>query len=300
VQPRIAIITTVEPAHLEFFPSVEAIADAKAEIFEGMDKDGIAILNRDNPHFDRLAAAARRQGLGRIVGFGEHADAEARLLDYVPDARGSRVSATILGERVDYHLAAAGRHWAINSLAALTAAKLAGARLVVAAAALANLAPLKGRGQRLHIHMSGGAFELIDESYNASPAAVRAAFAVLGQVQPGAGGRRIAVLGDMRELGPNAAQMHAALAADLQAAGIDLAFTAGPLMAALNKALPAKRRGAHAADSNALVPAIVAAVRPGDVVLVKGSLGSRMGPIVDALKALGGGGTLPRAANCHH
>jgi UDP-N-acetylmuramoyl-tripeptide--D-alanyl-D-alanine ligase len=300
VRPRIAIITTVEPAHLEFFASVEAIADAKAEIFEGMDKDGVAILNRDNAHFDRLADAARRQGVGRIVGFGRHAEAEARLLDCTADATGSRVSASILGERVDYRLAVPGQHWAINSLAALAAAKLAGARLVVAAAALANLAPLKGRGQRLHIHMSGGAFELIDESYNASPAAVRAAFAVLGQVQPGAGGRRIAVLGDMRELGPDAAQMHAALAADLQAAGIDLAFTAGPLMAALNKALPAKRRGSHAADSNALVPAIVAAVRPGDVVLVKGSLGSRMAPIVEALKALGGGGTLPRAANCHH
>ncbi|HET6223307.1 MAG TPA: cyanophycin synthetase, partial [Dongiaceae bacterium] len=172
--------------------------------------------------------------------------------------------------------------------------------LAVAAAALANLAPLKGRGQRLHIHMPGGAFELIDESYNASPAAMRAAFAVLGQVRPGAGGRRIAVLGDMRELGAEGPQLHAALAGDLQAAGVDLVFTAGPLMAALDKALPAKRRGAHAADSAAVIPAVLAAVRPGDVVLVKGSLGSRMAPVVDALKALGGGGALPRAANCHH
>jgi UDP-N-acetylmuramoyl-tripeptide--D-alanyl-D-alanine ligase len=300
VRPAIAIITTVEPAHLEFFPSVEAIADAKAEIFEGMDKDGVAILNRDNAHFDRLADAARHQGIGRIVGFGRHAEGEARLLDCTADAAGSRVSASILGERIDYRLAIPGQHWAINSLAALAAARLAGAKLAAAAAALANLAPLKGRGQRVRIHMPGGAFELIDESYNASPAAMRAAFAVLGQVRPGAGGRRIAVLGDMRELGAEAPQLHAALAGDLQAAGVDLVFTAGPLMAALDKALPTKRRGAHAADSGAVIPAVLAAVRPGDVVLVKGSLGSRMAPVVDALKALGGGGALPRAANCHH
>ncbi|MGH6932474.1 MAG: UDP-N-acetylmuramoylalanyl-D-glutamyl-2,6-diaminopimelate--D-alanyl-D-alanine ligase [Dongiaceae bacterium] len=302
VRPAVAIITTVEPAHLEFFPSVEAIADAKAEIFEGMATDRVAILNRDSTHFARLAAKARNQGLTRIIGFGRHPGAEARLIDCRLNSVASEVSADILRARVTFRLNLPGLHQAMNSLAVLAAAQMVGAELGAAAGALGQLVPLEGRGQRGRVALANGSFELIDESYNASPAAVRAAFQVLGQAKPGIGGRRIAVLGDMRELGPSAAEIHAGLATDLRANGIDLVFSAGPLMAALDRALPAKMRGGHAPDSLSLIAAVVDAVRAGDVVLVKGSLGSRMAPIVAALRDLdraGAGTTPPRAANGH-
>ena len=298
VRPKVAIITTVEPAHLEFFPSVEAIADAKAEIFEGMDAESVAILNRDNPHFGRLAERATMQGIARIVSFGRHAEAQARLVDSTLSAASSRISADILGDAVGYRLQMPGAHWALNSLAALAAAKCVGVDLAAAAAALAQLQPLKGRGQRVKIPLAAGSIELIDESYNASPAAMRAAFLVLAQTRPASGGRRIAVLGDMRELGETARLLHADLAPDLKAARADLVFTCGPLMEWLHVSLPDAMRGSHALDSQALVPAVVGAVHAGDVVLVKGSLGSRMAPIVEALRALEGAGpALPRAAN---
>jgi UDP-N-acetylmuramyl-tripeptide synthetase/UDP-N-acetylmuramoyl-tripeptide--D-alanyl-D-alanine ligase len=298
VRPKVAIITTVEPAHLEFFPSVEAIADAKAEIFEGMDGESVAILNRDNPHYQRLAESATARGVGRVVSFGRHAEAQARLVDSTLSAASSRISADILGDNVEYRLQMPGAHWALNSLAVLAAATCVGADLAAAAAALSRLEPLKGRGQRVRIPLAGGSIELIDESYNASPAAMRAAFQVLAQTRPASGGRRIAVLGDMRELGETARLLHADLAPDLKAARADLVFTCGPLMEWLHVSLPDAMRGGHAPDSQALVPMVVNAVQAGDVVLVKGSLGSRMAPIVEALRALEGAGqALPRAAN---
>jgi UDP-N-acetylmuramoyl-tripeptide--D-alanyl-D-alanine ligase len=156
--------------------------------------------------------------------------------------------------------------------------------------------PLKGRGLRFSVTLANGPFEVIDESYNANPVAVAAALAVLGRAKPGAGGRRVVVFGDMLELGPDAPRLHAGLAAAVAAAGVDLAFTAGPLMRHLHDALPAARRGAHGADAAALIPVVAAALRPGDVVLVKGSLGSRMSPLVEALRGLDGRG-LGRAAN---
>jgi UDP-N-acetylmuramoyl-tripeptide--D-alanyl-D-alanine ligase len=306
VRPEVSIITTIEPAHLEFFGSVEAIADAKAEIFEGMPRSGTAILNRDNPQYAHLVGKAKAQGLGRIVGFGRHPDAEARLIDCSLHATCSAVTASILGERIDYCIGAPGLHWVMNSLAVLAAVKAIGADLGAAAARFAKLTPPKGRGQRKRIALAGGPFHMIDESYNASPAAMRAAFAVLGQSAVAQGGRRIAVLGDMRELGSGGGRMHAELAPDLLAAKVDLVFTAGPLSAELAAALPAAKRGAHAPDTAALAPIVAAAVRPGDVVLVKGSLGSRMSVIVEALAALdtgeGNGNSdtrLPRAANGH-
>jgi len=286
VRPMVAIITTIEPAHLEFFPSLDAIADAKAEVFDGMDSDGIAILNRDNAQFDRLAGKARARGLSRIIGFGRHAEAQSRLLTCTMDDAGSTVGAEVMGERIDYRLGLPGMHWVINSLAVLAAIKAAGADARAGAAALANLSALKGRGQQHDIAFKGGKIRLIDESYNASPAAMRAAIAVLAAATPGPGGRRIAVLGDMRELGPQAPLLHAGIAPDLMALGIDLVFTAGPLMAVLADMLPVERRAGHAPDSMTLLPLLLARLNPGDVVLVKGSLGSRMGPIVEALKAL--------------
>ena len=298
VRPDLAIITTIEAVHLEFFASVAAIADAKAEIFEGMDPGGIAILNRDNDQFERLAVAAHARRLSRIIGFGEHPAAEARLIDCRLEANGSRVSAEILGRRIDYRLGAPGRHWVQNSLAVLAAVGALGLDLGLAAGALSNLSPPKGRGQRRRIALpTGGSFELIDESYNASPAAVRAALAVLAKAEPGSSGRRIAVLGDMRELGTEGPRLHAELAEPAVKANVDLVLTCGPLMQGLTAALPPARRGTHAPDSKSLIPAVLAAIRAGDVVLVKGSLGTRMAPIVEALLRLEAATPPARAAN---
>jgi UDP-N-acetylmuramoyl-tripeptide--D-alanyl-D-alanine ligase len=290
VRPHVAVVTTVEPVHLEFFPDgVRGVAAAKAEIFASL-AGGTAVLNRDNPHFDFLADAARAAGVARVIGFGAHPAADVRLAEFDGRATESSIVAAIHGRRISYRLGVAGRHWAVNSLAVLAAVDALGAGVELAARALARMAPPKGRGRRHRLNRNGQRFELIDDSYNASPASMRAAFDVLAAAEPGASGRRIAVLGDMLELGRESAALHAGLAEPLLKAGADLVFTCGRDMTALDAALPADRRGGHAADSTALLPAVRAAIRGGDVVLVKGSLGSRMGPIVDALIAEGTSG----------
>jgi UDP-N-acetylmuramoyl-tripeptide--D-alanyl-D-alanine ligase len=282
----------VAAAHLEFFDSVAAIADAKAEIFEGMGADGAAVLNRDNAYFATLAISAADHGVGRVIGFGAHPEADVRLLDLVLDDGEARVRASVAGRMVGYGLRAAGRHWAFNSLAVLAAAHAMDADVARAAASLADFEPPKGRGRLFRIAMKGGELDLIDESYNASPAATRAALAVLADVRTGAGegveGRRIAVLGDMLELGPGSDRLHAALVDHILAAGVDIVFCVGQHMGALYAALPEAVRGSHALRTEDLVADVLSAVKPGDVVLIKGSLGSRMAPMVDALKALNG------------
>jgi UDP-N-acetylmuramoyl-tripeptide--D-alanyl-D-alanine ligase len=283
VEPDIAVITTISPAHLGFFPSVEAIADAKAEIFEGMPREGAAVLNRDNPHFERLSAAARACGVTRILGFGEHPEAAVRLIDCHLYSTASAVTALVADEIVDYCLSLPGRHWVINSLGVMAAVKAAGADISIAAAAMGSLEALDGRGRRHRIAVKGGEAELVDESYNANPDSMRAALAVLRTIVPRPGGRRIAVLGDMLELGEVASRLHAALAEPVLAAEVDLVFSVGREMEHLDRALPAARRGGHAATSAELAPALAAALRPGDVVMVKGSLGSRMADIVKPL-----------------
>jgi UDP-N-acetylmuramoyl-tripeptide--D-alanyl-D-alanine ligase len=293
VQPDVAIITTIAAAHKEFFETVMDIAEAKAEIFAGM-RGGVAVLNRDNPFFPVLLVAAYAAGIERVISFGAHPEAQARLASCKLGATGSEIVARIDGRELHYRLGVPGRHWAINSLAVLSGVLAVGADVERAAAALADLAAPKGRGQRHRIAIRGGGFELIDDSYNASPTSMRAAFEVLAAAEPGQGGRRIAALGDMLELGTEAAQLHASLADPLRAAGVDLVFTAGPLMAALDAALPAALRGGHTENSEELARLVVAAVRPGDVITVKGSLGSRMGKVVEALCGLD---DLPRAVN---
>jgi UDP-N-acetylmuramoyl-tripeptide--D-alanyl-D-alanine ligase len=284
VRPHVAIITTIEPVHLEFFGSLAAIADAKAEIFAGLEPGGAAVLNRDNAQFARLEKGAKAAGVGRIVSFGEHANADARLVKCALQPDGSTAQARILGADVTYKVGAPGRHLVLNSLAVLAAAKLAGADLALAALALAELKPATGRGTRVTLDLPGGTALLIDESYNANPASMRAAIALLGQAALGARGRRIAVLGDMLELGAQGAALHAGLAAAVEANGTDLVFCCGPLMRALWEALPSSRRGGYAETSAALEPHVLTAIQPDDAVMVKGSLGSRMGPIVKALE----------------
>jgi len=284
VRPHVGIITGIEPVHLEYFGSLEKIADAKAEIFSGIEPGGAVVLNRDNAQYERLAAAARAAHIERVVSFGEHAAADARLMQFSLQADGSTVEARILGQSVTYKVGAPGRHLVLNSLAVLAAVSLAGADLALAALALNNLKPASGRGARTMLSVPGGKALLIDESYNANPASMRAAIALLGGAPVGKRGRRIAVLGDMLELGPAGAELHRALADTIEAAEIDLVFCSGPLMRALWEALPSRARGGYAETAAGLESTVLAAIQAGDAVMVKGSLGSRMGPIVRALE----------------
>ena len=281
VRPHVAIITTVEPVHIAQFDSVEGIADAKAEIFTGVTPGGAAVLNRDNRHYERLVAAARAAGIGTIIGFGEAEGAQARLTSVNLQPHMSTAMADIMGESVSFKVGLPGRHIVQNALAVLAAAKLAGADLCLAALALSALGAPPGRGVRTALAVKGGRATVIDESYNANPASMRAALAVLGTTPPTGRGRRIAVLGDMLELGSQGEAMHRELAPAACAA--DLVFCAGPLMRALWEALPESRRGGWAPDAAALLPLVAERLRGGDVIMVKGSNGSRMGPLVRAL-----------------
>jgi UDP-N-acetylmuramoyl-tripeptide--D-alanyl-D-alanine ligase len=288
VRPHVALITTIEAVHLEFFASLEAIADAKAEIFLGMSPDGAAVLNRDNAQYARLAAAAKAHGIKKILGFGRANKADAQIVNCAAMAAGSTVEADILGKRVKYMLPVPGDHIVLNSLGALLAVAATGADVEVAAAALSHYQPPKGRGLSESIMVPGGTIELIDESYNASPAAVRAAIAVLGRMNPTVvGGRRILALGDMRELGELAPELHAELAQDIIDAKISTVFSCGEMMEHLHKALPASLRGAHAKDSEALAPIVADALHVGDIVTVKGSHSMAMERVVAAIRARG-------------
>jgi UDP-N-acetylmuramoyl-tripeptide--D-alanyl-D-alanine ligase len=285
VRPEVAIVTTVEPVHLAQFHSVQGIADAKGEIFEGLEPGGVAIINADNPQAGRLAAHAGASRAGRIVRFGAGENADVRLTHIHLDPDFSMVSADVFGIPVTYRLGAPGRHLAINSLAVLAAAHVVGADLALAALSLQDFTTVEGRGRRATLAIGPGTFTLIDESYNANPSSMRAALAVTGSMPRGLRGRRIAVMGDMLELGPEGASLHAGLIDSIGENDIDLIFCCGPLMKSLWQVLPPERRGAYAEDSATLESAVLSAIQPGDVVMVKGSLGSRMGRIVTAIKA---------------
>jgi len=285
VRPQVALIVTVEPVHIEHFPSLSAIADAKGEIFSGLEPGGVAVINRDSPHYDRLAAHAMASGAGRILSFGEHgrADVRANRIVLRPDL--SVVDASVMGQPVTYKLGTAGRHTALNSLGVMAVVHSLGADLAAAALSLAALSPPVGRGERTALEMPGGTAWLVDESYNANPASVRAALATLSGIETGPRGRRIAVIGDMLELGPTSPDLHRGLAEAVEAAQVDLVFAAGPLTRNLYEALPVSRRGGVAETSADLIEPLARTLRPGDAVMVKGSNGSRMGRIVEALKA---------------
>jgi len=282
-RPHAAIVTTIAPVHIEYLGSIEAIADAKAEIFSGVEPGGTAVLNRDAPQFERLKRAAKARGL-ILVTFGASEGCDARLVEFSADDRGGRVGARILKRDIAFDLGAPGRHMAENAVGALLVAHALGADVRACAAALAEFSPQKGRGERFSIPTPGGSAMIIDESYNANPASMRAALALLGAAKPGLKGRRIAVIGDMLELGPKGAEMHAALAADLAANRVDLLFGAGPLTRALFDAAPPSMRGAWAERAAELVEEVARELRDGDVIMVKGSNGSRMGPLVAALR----------------
>ncbi|MHA1108812.1 MAG: UDP-N-acetylmuramoyl-tripeptide--D-alanyl-D-alanine ligase, partial [Alphaproteobacteria bacterium] len=295
IRPHVAIVTNVDAAHTAFFASIEDIADAKAEIFDGIEPDGTAVLNRDNAHFARLKAAARVRGINRIVCFGAHEEADVRLLDCQIQPDGCRVSALIHGSRMEFRIGVPGRHMALNCLAVLAAVDALGADVARAATALAGLSALDGRGRRHTVKCDNGAFTLIDESYNANPASMRAAIEALGAAEPEPGGRRIAVFGEMHELGEQSPGLHAGLAGALEGNGVDLVFTAGSDMAYLFNVLPAAMQGVHADSAEDVATMVADIAQPGDVITVKGSLASRMKIVVDALLACGDGGR--RAVN---
>ena len=273
VRPHVALITTIAPAHLEFFGSCDAIADAKSEIFEGLAPGGIGLIPADSDYADRLAERAAQAKVSRIVRFGK--SGEARLISFVPDGDGMRVKADILGRAVNFLVGAPGAHIAVNAVGALAAVALMDGDVLNAAAGLKNFTALKGRGAQF----KAGDITVIDESYNANPASMAAALALLAAAK----GRKLAVLGDMLEMGPG--DHHAALAAPIAAANTDQVFASGLEMKALWEALPQQRRGAYAENSAALAPVLLKALKPGDTVLVKGSFGSKMSVIVEALKA---------------
>lgn len=287
VKPHAALVTTIAPAHVENLGSLEAVADEKGDIYAGLEPGGAALVPNEAPHAERLIAAAERNG-ATLIRFGRDSICEARLKRFDMDATGSTAEAEILGRTIRYRVGVEGAHWALNSVAALAAADVVGADLDAAAHALEHLRAFDGRGVAQEIVAAFGSFLLVDDSYNANPASMAAAFATLGARQPGPGGRRIAALGDMLELGPDERAYHAGLAAPLDQAGIDLVFCAGPRMAALMEALPESRRGGYAESADALIPIIAGSLRAGDVVLVKGSNSSRMSLVVGALAALRG------------
>ncbi|MFN3856315.1 MAG: UDP-N-acetylmuramoyl-tripeptide--D-alanyl-D-alanine ligase [Caulobacter sp.] len=288
VRPHAVAITTVGPVHIENFPDGETgVAAAKAEIFDGLEPGGLAVLNADNRWFDMLADRARAVG-ARVLAFGSGEDCDARLTGFDVDGGRARVSAVLHGQPLTFTLLQTGHHWGLNSLCALLMLEAMDVDRATALTALSEFAPLAGRGAETLIPVGEGAFTLIDESYNANPISMAAAFRTLGARK--LSGRRLVVLTDMLELGSEGPAMHAALAAPIEAADVDFVFCAGPQMKSLWEALPATRRGGYAETAAQLAPLVTAAVQPGDTVMVKGSNGSRAAEVAAALRALGSGG----------
>ena len=284
VRPNVAIITAIEAVHLEFFSSVTEIADAKAEIFYGLEPEGTAIIPADSPFYDRLADAARNAGAADIVGFGTDRSAAYRLIAWTVTETGTRIAADINGRRIVFEIGLRGKHMALNSLAVLAAVSVLGGDAEKAAGDLYDMTAPKGRGARSVISLGSGSFALIDESYNASPASVMALIESLATSRRN--GQLILALGDMLELGTDSKSLHADLAIPIAAAGVDAVYTAGTLMAHLHDALPGEVERIHADDSEALALLLANAVKPGDIIAVKGSFGSQMNAVVDALKGL--------------
>jgi len=284
IAPHAVVITTVGPVHIENFEDgEEGVAQAKAEIFAGLRPGGAAVLNADNAWFGLLSGQAREAG-ARVASFGSGEACDARLTGFSVTDTGAVVSATLHGRDLTFPIRQSGLHWGLNSLAVLLMLETLDVEREIALAALADFAPLAGRGASRQLAISGGAVTLIDESYNANPVSMAAALAAIGARQDAT--RRIVVLTDMLELGPESRRYHAQLAAPIAAAGVDLVFCAGELMGALWDALAPAQRGVYALSAAELAAQVAAALKPGDVVMVKGSNGSRAGSIVADLVAL--------------
>lgn len=268
VRPHVALITAIAPVHIEFFPTgLEGIADAKGEIFEGLEHGGTAIIPFDSPQRDRLIARAQTRA-ARVVTFGIETGADVRASHAVETARGTSATVVLPDAELTLTIGQPGAHWLSNGLAVLAAVHAVGADLGLAALALADMEPLAGRGARVPLVLTGGEALLIDESYNANPASMAATLAVFARETAA---RKIAVLGQMGELGPGSDALHAGLANDVTAAGVDLALLVGPDMAPLADALEGRIDLRHVADAAAAYSVLAATIAPGDAILVKGS-----------------------------
>ena len=281
VRPHVAIVTAIAPAHIENLGSEEAIADAKAEIFEGLEPEGIAIIPNDSPHRDRLVRAARRHA-GQIVTFGS-GDADVHALHAVrADQGGSLITAALLGSDLTFTISQRGEHWVSNALAVLAAVEAVGGDVGIAGLALADLGGLTGRGARHQLRVDGGEALLIDESYNANPASMAATLKSLG-AETGVS-RRIAVLGPMRELGEHSDALHAGLAPAVIDAHVDALVLVGEDMRPLEDALDGRVAVIRATDADAAADALLDLLRPGDAVLVKASNSNGLARVVDRVK----------------
>lgn len=280
VRPHVAIVTAIAPAHIEFFGTEEKIAEAKAEIFEGLEPGGTAIIPYDSPHVATLYDKAERHA-GHILTFGLMEGADVRALDVVPSPNGgSIVTATLPKADICFTVASPGDHWVSNALAVLAAVEAVGGDLAAAGLALAEMPGLPGRGERRILPVQGGEALLIDESYNANPLSMAATLRQLGRESAD---RRIAILGGMRELGDRSADLHAGLADPLTENGIDFAILVGAEMAPLASALGGGIPHAHVPDTAAAIPLIQTEMRAGDAILVKGSNGVGLFRLVAAL-----------------
>ncbi len=286
VQPHAACVTTVGPVHIEAFADGEAgVAREKASIFQGLASGGLAVVNGDVRWVDTLKAAAATAG-ANIAVFGSAAGHDARLIDFVPFEGGARVTADLRGRALDFTLKQSGFHWGLNSLAVILMLVALDVPVETALAALADFQPLKGRGETRRVAIPGGAFTLIDESYNANPLSMTAGFRSLGAKPIASGGRRIVVLTDMLELGDQSEALHAGLAQPIDAAGLDIVHAAGPEMRHLYDALPPARRGVWAEKAADLAAQAADLVRADDIVMVKGSNGSKASLVAAALAGL--------------
>ena len=279
VRPQVAVVTWVASAHREFFATEELIADAKGEIFQGLEPGGTAVVPFDSVHRDRLLDHARPHA-ANILTFGEGAGADVRAKRFSLQPDCTTVTADVAGEILTYKVGMAGRHWLNNSLAVLAAVKAAGGDLGLAGLALAGLTGLPGRGRRLRVAREGGAAVVIDEAYNANPASMAAALAVLGEVPPMGQGRRLAVLGSMKELGDLSAEFHAKLAPAVEAAGVAHLVLVGQEIEPLAEALQRRLKVEHVADADAAIRAVERSLRADDVLLVKGSNSVGLGRLV--------------------
>lgn len=267
VRPHVALVTTIASVHREFFRSEEEIADAKGEIFEGLEPGGTAIIPFDNVHRDRLIAAAKPYA-GQIVTFGRSADADVSALDAIDVAGGTMITARLPGVELSFTVSQPGDHWIANSLGVLASVQALGGDLAAAGLALADLTGLAGRGAQHHVRVAGGQALLIDESYNANPTSMAATLAVLGKTPAK---RRIAVLGEMGELGDNAPQYHRQLADPIAAAHIDFAILVGAGMEPLAAALIGTCDHIAVSTAEAAQDHLSSMMIDGDVILVKGS-----------------------------
>jgi len=286
VQPHAACITTVGPVHIEGFSDGETgVAREKAAIFQGLGPGGLAVINGDNPWVDSLREAALHVG-ARIAQFGSGPGQDARLLDFTPNPDGARVTAEVWGRTHVFTLKQSGFHWGLNSLAVILMLDALDVPVETAMAALADFQPLAGRGETRRVAVPGGAFTLIDESYNANPLSMRAGFLTLGARPVEAGGRRVVVLTDMLELGDQSRALHAGLVEAIDVAGLDVVHAAGPQMRYLYDALPAARRGVWAEAAADLAAQAGDLVRAHDIIMVKGSNGSKASLVARALAGL--------------